>query len=76
MTVGGIYYHDAVVSYGARHRAKPGITGLAQINGSRGYVDTVEKAQRRLDYDLHYVENCSIRLDLRIPSCDYIQGLP
>ncbi|MEO3473780.1 exopolysaccharide biosynthesis polyprenyl glycosylphosphotransferase [Roseomonas sp. CAU 1739] len=66
MQVGGRYYHEIVSHYAARHRMKPGITGLAQINGYRGLVDTVEKAQRRLDYDLHYVEHWSIGMDLRI----------
>jgi Undecaprenyl-phosphate glucose phosphotransferase len=66
MQVGGLYYHEIVRHYAARHRMKPGITGLAQINGHRGLVDTVEKAQRRLDYDLHYVENWSLGMDLRI----------
>jgi len=45
---------------------KPGITGLAQINGYRGLVDTMEKAEGRLAYDLHYVENWSIASDLDI----------
>ncbi|MEJ0017328.1 MAG: sugar transferase [Acetobacteraceae bacterium] len=66
MRVAGEYYHDAFRFYPARHRVKPGITGLAQINGCRGLVDTHEKAQRRLDYDLHYVENWSLRMDLAI----------
>jgi exopolysaccharide biosynthesis polyprenyl glycosylphosphotransferase len=66
MRVGDVYYHDAVPDYLARHRMKPGITGLAQINGSRGLVDTIEKAQRRLDYDLQYIDNWSISLDLVI----------
>lgn len=66
MQVGGRYYQDIVSHYAARHRMKPGITGLAQINGYRGLVDTVEKAQRRLDYDLHYVEHWSLAMDIRI----------
>jgi Undecaprenyl-phosphate glucose phosphotransferase len=66
MRVGGHYYQDVVQSYAARHRMKPGITGLAQINGSRGLVDTQEKAEERLRYDLAYVERWSLVLDLRI----------
>ncbi len=66
MRVGDAYYHDAVPGYAARHRMKPGITGLAQINGCRGLVDTIEKAQQRLDYDLYYIENWSISVDLVI----------
>jgi putative colanic acid biosynthesis UDP-glucose lipid carrier transferase len=53
---------------------KPGITGLAQINGYRGLVDTIEKAQRRLDYDLHYVEHWSIGMDLRILFATIFRG--
>lgn len=66
MRVGGHYYQDVVQSYAARHRMKPGITGLAQISGSRGLVDTQEKAEARLRYDLAYVEGWSLLLDLRI----------
>ncbi len=66
MRVEGEYYYEAVRSYAARHRVKPGITGLAQINGCRGLVDTRQKAQRRLDYDLDYIERWSLMLDFRI----------
>jgi Undecaprenyl-phosphate glucose phosphotransferase len=74
MQVGGRYYHEIVNHYAARHRMKPGITGLAQINGYRGLVDTIEKAQRRLDYDLHYVEHWSIGMDLRILFATIFRG--
>jgi len=66
MRVGAQYYHEVVQSYAARHRMKPGITGLAQISGYRGLVDTQEKAEARLRYDLAYVERWSLMLDLRI----------
>lgn len=59
-------YHEIVRHYAARHRVKPGITGLAQVNGNRGEVDTPEKAERRVHYDLSYIENWSIWLDLSI----------
>jgi Undecaprenyl-phosphate glucose phosphotransferase len=59
--------YDAVVdSYFARHRVKPGITGWAQINGWRGETDTPEKIQRRVEYDLYYIENWSVLFDLYI----------
>ena len=45
---------------------RPGITGLAQINGLRGAVDTVEKGRRRLAYDLLYIDTLSWWLDLTI----------
>lgn len=66
MRVNGVHYHKAVRHYAARHRMKPGITGLAQVNGYRGLVDTMEKAEGRLAYDLQYVENWSIAADLGI----------
>ncbi len=59
-------YNDAVDGYFARHRVKPGITGWAQINGWRGETDTDEKIQRRVEHDLHYIENWSVLFDLYI----------
>ncbi len=59
-------YHDVVDGYFARHRVKPGITGWAQINGWRGETDTEEKIQKRVEFDLYYIENWSIFLDLYI----------
>ena len=49
-----------------RHRVKPGITGWAQVNGSRGETDTVEKMQRRVELDLYYIDNWSFLLDCKI----------
>ena len=66
MRVDGMYYADAVASYAMRHLVKPGITGLAQINGSRGHVDTRLKAERRVNLDLEYIETWSLGLDLWI----------
>ena len=59
-------YEQVVDGYFARHRVKPGITGWAQVNGWRGGTDTPEKLQRRVEHDLHYIENWSVLLDLRI----------
>ena len=59
-------YDQAVDGYYARHRVKPGITGWAQINGWRGETDTHEKIQRRVEHDLHYIENWSVLFDLYI----------
>ena len=59
-------YDDAVDGYFARHRVKPGITGWAQVNGWRGETDTQEKIQRRVEHDLHYIENWSVLFDLAI----------
>ena len=59
-------YDEAVDGYFARHRVKPGITGWAQINGWRGEVDTDEKIQKRVEFDLYYIENWSVLFDLYI----------
>lgn len=66
MRVGEAYYHDAVRGYPARHRVKPGITGLAQVRGLRGEIDTIERAKKRVEYDTYYIENWSPLFDLRI----------
>ena len=66
MQVEGRLYHDAVDTYRARHRVLPGITGWAQVNGSRGEVDTLEKAHSRVRLDLWYIANWSPVLDLWI----------
>ncbi|MFN4142944.1 undecaprenyl-phosphate glucose phosphotransferase [Aestuariivirga sp.] len=59
-------YTEVIDGYFARHKVKPGITGWAQVNGWRGETDTVEKLQRRVEHDLHYIENWSIAFDLYI----------
>lgn len=59
-------YKALVEGYMSRHKIKPGITGWAQINGYRGETDTLEKMQKRIEYDLHYIENWSLWLDLKI----------
>jgi Undecaprenyl-phosphate glucose phosphotransferase len=66
MKIGDQLYHEAVPHYAQRHRVKPGITGLAQINGYRGEVDSMEHAQGRLDHDLRYLSNWSFALDIKI----------
>lgn len=59
-------YVDVVESYFARHRVKPGVTGWAQINGLRGELDSDEKIKARIAFDLDYIENWSLWLDLKI----------
>lgn len=59
-------FDEAVDGYFARHKVKPGITGWAQINGWRGEVDTQEKIQKRVEFDLYYIENWSVLFDLYI----------
>ncbi|ACO77838.1 undecaprenyl-phosphate galactosephosphotransferase [Azotobacter vinelandii CA] len=60
------YYKDLVESYMQRHKVKPGITGWAQVCGYRGETDTLEKMQKRVEYDLWYIDNWSLWLDLKI----------
>jgi len=52
--------------YFARHRVKPGITGLAQIRGYRGPTDSEEKLEGRVRNDIFYAENWTLSLDVRI----------
>lgn len=66
MKVGDRFYQDAVSGYAARHRVKPGITGLAQVNGLRGEIRTVERAKRRVELDKEYIDRWSLWLDLWI----------
>jgi len=59
-------YRKLIDGYMIRHKVKPGITGLAQVNGYRGETDSVEKMKGRVEYDLQYLRNWSLRLDLAI----------
>ncbi len=68
------HYEPLIEGYLARHRVKPGITGWAQINGSRGATLTVETMQRRVELDLHYIRNWSLLLDLRIIAATLLGG--
>jgi Undecaprenyl-phosphate glucose phosphotransferase len=63
---GNRIYNEVVDGYYARHRMKPGITGLAQIHGWRGETDTEEKLQRRVEFDIQYIDSWSIWMDLYI----------
>ncbi|HBH8284465.1 TPA: undecaprenyl-phosphate glucose phosphotransferase, partial [Escherichia coli] len=59
-------YRSLIQGYMLRHKVKPGITGLAQINGWRGETDTLEKMEKRIEYDLMYIRSWSVWLDLKI----------
>ncbi len=53
---------DAIFSeYASRHRMKPGITGWAQVSGYRGETETPEKMARRVEHDIYYIDNWSLR---------------
>lgn len=59
-------YRGLIKGYMLRHKVKPGITGWAQVNGLRGETDTLDKMAARIEYDLDYLRNWSISLDLWI----------
>jgi putative colanic acid biosynthesis UDP-glucose lipid carrier transferase len=59
-------YRKVVDYYMLRHKVKPGITGWAQVNGWRGETDTVEKMNKRIEFDLEYIRNWSLWLDFKI----------
>lgn len=59
-------YRKLIRGYMMRHKAKPGITGWAQVNGWRGETETIEKMKARIDHDLHYLNNWSLSLDIWI----------
>lgn len=59
-------YQKLIPGYTRRHNVKPGITGLAQINGWRGETDTLYKMKKRVEYDLEYINQWNIFLDLKI----------
>jgi len=59
-------YREMIKAYMVRHKVKPGITGWAQVNGHRGETDTLDKMRARVEYDLEYLRNWSLALDLQI----------
>ncbi|WP_310373233.1 undecaprenyl-phosphate glucose phosphotransferase [Rhodoferax ferrireducens] len=59
-------YRKLVKGYMVRHKVKPGITGWAQVSGYRGETDTIDKMEKRIDYDLEYLRNWSLGFDLWI----------
>jgi putative colanic acid biosynthesis UDP-glucose lipid carrier transferase len=59
-------YRKLIRGYMIRHKVRPGITGLAQVHGYRGETDTVEKMKARIEFDLAYLRNWSLLLDLQI----------
>ncbi|MBF0170547.1 MAG: undecaprenyl-phosphate glucose phosphotransferase [Nitrospinae bacterium] len=65
-TVHDDYYSQRIASYFTRLKIKPGITGLAQVNGFRGEITSVEEMKVRVSHDLDYINNWSLGLDLKI----------
>ncbi len=68
------FYRGQVKGYMLRHKVKPGITGLAQVNGYRGETDTLEKMEGRIQQDLKYIRNWSLWLDIKIILLTIIKG--
>jgi Undecaprenyl-phosphate glucose phosphotransferase len=68
-------FRQYVSRYTARHRVKPGITGLSQINGLRGECKTADFMRRRVEMDIYYIDKWSLWLDLRILLLTPIFGL-
>ncbi|USD36063.1 undecaprenyl-phosphate glucose phosphotransferase [Ferrimonas sp. SCSIO 43195] len=67
-------YRSLISGYMLRHHMKPGITGWAQINGWRGETDTLEKMEKRLEFDLAYIRNWSVWFDIKIVFKTVFQG--
>ena len=59
-------YRRLIKSYMVRHKVRPGITGWAQVHGFRGETETIEKMQARVEFDLEYLRNWSLALDMQI----------
>jgi Undecaprenyl-phosphate glucose phosphotransferase len=59
-------YEERIRIYAQRHKVKPGITGLAQINGHRGETDSLDKMLARVEHDLLYIDQWSLFLDVKI----------
>lgn len=60
------YYRSRIKSYMRRHSLKPGLTGWAQVLGLRGETETIEKMEARVDADIQYIQNWSLKLDIKI----------
>ncbi|KHD25918.1 capsular biosynthesis protein [Vibrio caribbeanicus] len=67
-------YRGLIDKYMLRHHVKPGITGWAQINGYRGETDTLDKMEKRVEYDLTYIQNWTLWLDIKIVYLTIFKG--
>lgn len=59
-------YNNKIQKYSFRHYVKPGITGLAQVSGSRGEIEVDEDMEKRINFDVFYIKNWSLILDVKI----------
>lgn len=60
------HYRKLIRGYMLRHKVKPGITGLAQVKGFRGETETLDKMQKRIDFDHKYIQHWSLWMDIKI----------
>jgi Undecaprenyl-phosphate glucose phosphotransferase len=67
-------YRPLIEGYLDRYRAKPGITGWAQVNGFRGETDRIEKMVARVEHDLYYLQHWSFAFDMRIVAATVLKG--
>lgn len=67
-------YRQLIEGYMLRHKVKPGITGWAQINGWRGETDTLEKMEKRIEFDLEYIREWSLWFDIKIVFLTIFKG--
>lgn len=68
------HYKELIDTYMQRHRVKPGMTGWAQVNGLRGITDDVALMQKRVEYDLYYIDNWTPAFDLKILAMTITKG--
>lgn len=68
------YYKDVIEDYMQRHRAKPGMTGWAQVHGWRGHTRGLGDMKKRVEYDLYYIDNWSLGMDLKILAMTLVKG--
>ena len=67
-------HRGMIPHYYFRHKIRPGITGLAQVRGFRGETDTLEKMRKRIEYDIQYIDQWSLMLDLKIIFLTILHG--
>ncbi len=60
------FYSKEILNFMQRHKCLPGLTGWAQVNGARGPTDTKEAMDKRFQYDLYYIKNWNLMLDIYI----------
>jgi len=67
-------WRKQINGYMMRHKVRPGITGLAQVKGWRGETDTLYKMEQRVHFDLEYIKNWSLWLDIKILLLTVVKG--